>query len=103
MAKNKLAELSELQELLTITSLSTPDGRWEALQSFLEENPEWKKREKDFLNAKPEDAPVVICGWLNLNPVVINALDRDRSIRKLAVTGFRELQKLYKEKKQDAD
>lgn len=102
MPKNKLTELAELQELLTITSLSTPDGRWEALQSFLDENLEWKKREKDFLKAKPEDAPTVICGWLGVKPVMIAFMDTDGSLRKMAVNGFQELQTLYKEKKKDA-
>jgi hypothetical protein len=102
MPKSKLEELAELNELLTITSLSTPDGRWQALQDFLTENPAWKKRESDFLKARPEDAPTIICAWLNLNPTMITVLDRDGTMRRLAVNAFRELQQLYREKKDNA-
>lgn len=98
----KLDEIVELKELMLIMRLSTPDGRWETLQDFLDEHPRWKKREKDFLEADPIKAPQILCQWLKIPPAMLPFIDKDGELRKEAINTFTELQLLYKGRKSNA-
>lgn len=94
-----LDEIIELKQLLAIVALTSPDGRWEALQDFIASDPKWKRREKDFLESLPEDAPRIICRWIDVSPSLIPFIDKDGSLRREAINGFKTLQQLYKERK----
>lgn len=95
----KLDDLVEVKELFAIFDLATPEGRWNALQEFLRKNKKWKQREKDFLEAVPEDAPRIVCEWIDISPSLIPFLDKGGELRRQAINGFRIAQEMYKERK----
>lgn len=97
----KAGEIPELLEFFgLLVMVSTPDGRWSAVQEFIKRDAKWTKREKDMLETLPEDAPRIVCRWIDLPPSLIPFFDQNGELQRQAINGFRIAQEMYKERKE---
>lgn len=92
-----MEELRDLHALIQPTEAGG-DARWNALQSWINQNPRWKPIINEILTLAPAEALQAIGAQLNLNLPVVFQLFPDAAAK---AEGFiSELQTLYKQRSQ---
>lgn len=95
-----LNRFQQLQKIL----LEGPEGqaaRWDALQAWLNSNPDYKERVEHCLSIAPGEAVDYLCAELGIDLQVISVFDSKGELRASAEKAVGNLQQLYKERKGD--
>lgn len=58
------ARIVELYGLQDVMQLATPDGRWQSLQKWLKQNPDWKRQLNTWIQSTPEEAYSALQRWI---------------------------------------
>jgi len=90
-----------LLDFQAILDASTPDGRWNLLQDFLQKNPDWKKKVNRWLTLDPDTAVIQLQVDLAERmgmPVALFAKMINPGLREKARAAVESLQTLYRER-----
>ncbi len=96
-----LAKLWELESIAQ--TANTPEGRWELLQKWLKENPEWEKQINKWYEYHPESAFLFLRDYIAEQAEIPSALMNSFitvSIKQRVTIVIQTIQTLYRERKQ---
>jgi hypothetical protein len=74
------------------------DARWQMLQDWLANNPQYKQLIARCLKQSPAQALETICNEMNIEPILIQAIDRDGQVQAMAINTIETIQNLYNER-----
>ena len=89
---------SHVKELYDLLQSQNSSQRWDALQKWLKQNPEWEERKNKFLSCTPDEGIVALCEYLDVKPSLLPLIDSNGQIRAMVKSVIIQIQTLYKER-----
>lgn len=89
---------SQVKELYDMLQSQNGNQRWDALQKWLKQNPEWEERKDKFLSCTPDEGITALCEYLGVKPSLLPFIDSNGEIRLMVKSAIIQIQTLYKER-----
>jgi len=90
--------LGEFKRLSEILDKNAGEQRWQLLQQWLADHPQYRKKLHHCLSLTPADAVPYLCRELGLDYDGLSMLDFNGAVRGMAQRAIGQLQELYKER-----
>lgn len=105
---NTTLALTLLTQLLVLEDIAintrTPEGRWQMLQDWLEENPQWEKQVNKWIKLTPAEALTSLKNYVaEQTKVPSRMLDKfiTPAIEQRVINSIQTIQTCYRERKQE--